>query len=205
MVEMRVEHDEAFEIIVSVLAIALALTFVATGLDIVPSEFVFYMAAFVITIGSGFVLHELSHKYFAIKYGARARFKAWPRGLAGGLALAVIPQLFGIRAPLFIAPGAVYIYAMRHISTRENGIISLAGPATNWALSFLFYGISIAFSGNIIIAQVADLGARANMGLAMFNLLPIFPLDGSKVAAWDWKIWIAAFAFSFLAFGVLGF
>ena len=205
MVEMHVGQGEAFEIVVSILAISLALSFVASGLNIEPSRFKFLMAAFTITIGSGFVLHELAHKYYAVKYGAKAQFKAWPLGLAGGLALAIIPQLFQFRAPLFIAPGAVYIYAMRHISAKENGIISLAGPATNWLLAFVFFAIAISIPDNIIISQVADLGARANMGLAMFNLLPIFPLDGSKVMAWDWKVWLGAFAFSFLGFGVLGF
>lgn len=205
MVDMRVSKQEAFEMIVSILAIALALSFIASGLEINPSEFIFLMAAFTITIGSGFVLHELAHKYFAIKYGAKAQFRAWTLGLAGGLALAIIPQFFGWRAPLFIAPGAVYIYSMRQISTRENGIISLAGPAMNWVLAFIFIAMSFAFSGNIIINQIAELGARANMGLAMFNLLPIYPLDGSKVISWNMGIWIAAFAFSFFGFSAMGF
>ncbi len=204
MIEMRVDRDEAFEMAVSILAIALALSFVSSGLSIEPSRFIFLMAAFTITIGSGFVLHELAHKYYAIKYGAKARFKAWPLGLAGGLALAIIPQIFGWRAPLFIAPGAVYIYAMRHISMRESGIISLAGPAMNWVLAAIFLVIAVSLPGNVIISQVAALGASANFGLAMFNLLPIFPLDGSKVIAWNWQVWLAAFAFSFIGFGFLG-
>jgi hypothetical protein len=40
---------------------------------------VFYIVISIITLGSGFVLHELAHKYFAIKYGARARFQASSR------------------------------------------------------------------------------------------------------------------------------
>jgi len=205
MGEFYVGREEAFEMAVSILAIALALSFVTAGLSIEPSRFLFLMAAFTITIGSGFVLHELAHKYVAIKYGAKARFSAWTLGLAGGLALAVIPQIFGWRAPLFIAPGAVYIYSNRQISIRENGIISIAGPVANWVIALSFLALGLAFGGNVIVAGVADLGIRANMGLAMFNLLPIFPLDGSKVINWDWRIWLAAFAFSFIGFSMFGF
>jgi len=200
-----VGRQEAFEMAVSILAIALALSFVAAGLNIEPSRFIFLMAAFTITIGSGFVLHEMAHKYYAIKYGAQARFSAWPLGLVFGLGLAIVPQMFGWRAPLFIAPGAVYIYANRQLSRMENGIISLAGPAANWAIALAFLALGILFISNPVMASVADLGIRANMGLAMFNLLPIFPLDGSKVISWSMPIWVASFVFSFLGFSMFGF
>ncbi|VVC00403.1 Peptidase family M50 [uncultured archaeon] len=202
MVEMRVDRDEAFEIAVSILAISLVFTFVEGGLNVQPSTFVFYMIASVITLGSGFVLHELSHKYFAIKYGAKARFKAWPAGLALALGLAVIPQILGWGAIFFIAPGAVYIYSVRGISVKENGVISLAGPAMNWVLAFIFLMLMLVVQPGVIVSTVLYFGFRVNLMLALFNLIPIFPLDGSKVLAWDMKIWLAAVAISFLGLGV---
>ncbi|MEM2137683.1 MAG: hypothetical protein QW568_01200 [Candidatus Anstonellaceae archaeon] len=201
-VEFRIDQDEAFEMIVSILAIALAFVFSCYGLNIEPSRFLFVLAAYVITVGSGFILHELAHKYYGIKYGARARFKAWPLGLALGLGLAIIPQIFNMPLPLFIAPGAVYIYAMRHINPKENGIISLAGPAMNWAIAFVFLGVFF-LADNFIVQTVALIGVSVNLGLAFFNLIPIFPLDGSKVMAWNWKIWLAAILFAFVLSGLL--
>ncbi|MCX8174928.1 MAG: site-2 protease family protein [Candidatus Micrarchaeota archaeon] len=206
MVEMHVDKDEAFEMAVSILAIALVFTFYDRGLSVEPSAFIFYMAAGVITLGSGFVMHELAHKYFAIRYGARARFKAWPAGLALALALVVVPQIiWGPAAAIFfIAPGAVYIYALRGISIRQNGIISLAGPAMNWAVAAVFLALAVIFSQSILLSTVLLFGFRVNLMLALFNLIPIPPLDGSKVVAWDWRVWLGAVLVSFFGMGIPG-
>ena len=82
---------------------------------------------------------------------------------------------------------------MRHISPKENGIISLAGPVTNVVLAGVFLVMAFVFSSNSIIAGVAKIGITVNLLLAWFNLLPIFPLDGSKVLSWDWRVWLAVF------------
>lgn len=201
---MRIDRQEAFDIIVSILAIALVFTFYQLGLKLEPSTFLFYMAAAIITLGSGFVLHELSHKYFAIKYGARARFVAWPMGLALALAVVIVPQvIWGPGAGIFfIAPGAVYIYAMRPISIKENGIISIAGPAANWVLCAVFLMPLLFLDVPLQLGRILSIGFMVNAWLALFNLIPIYPLDGSKVFAWDWKVWLAAAAFSLFLVGL---
>lgn len=76
---------------------------------------------------------------------------------------------------------------------RKRGIIyvSLAGPVTNFILAYLslfIEGILMKFgsSSSVVIwvlCQLCYYSAVINIGLALFNLVPIPPLDGSKVVA----------------------
>ena len=86
------------------------------------------------TAGIGFLLHELAHKFVAQYYGCEAEFRSMDQMLyfAVGLSLFV-----GI---LFAAPGAVMIAG--GVTRKENGIISVAGPLTNYVLAGIFYLIS---------------------------------------------------------------
>ena len=74
---------------------------------------------------------------------------------------------------------------------RKKGIIcvSLAGPAANFIvamISVVIEGVLVKF-GSLdsqtvtIFLLLAEYSARINIGLAVFNLLPIPPLDGSRV------------------------
>lgn len=199
----NIDRKEAADILVSVFAIALALSIYSGYTGVLA--FASMMLIFTITIGAGFVLHELMHKLVANMFGAYASFQAWRTGLllmVGLALLSLVPGLGGI--PLFLAPGAVYIYA-RSLGTRENGIISIAGPLTNIAVALFFFVAGIMFYSVSWIATVSYLGAYANFFLAFFNLLPLYPLDGSKVVRWSWPAWLLATVFSLGGLLLLGF
>ena len=196
-----ISKDEATQIGISVVAIALAfaLAFPPSPLDLIkyPKEFISFFFVSLVTIGSGFILHEMAHKITAIHYGAWARFQMWTQGL-------ILMLVFAIFGFLFAAPGAVYIYS-NNITRRENGIISVAGPVTNLLLVLIF--AVLALSAPVYIPftfangelNVWALGAQLNLILAIFNMLPMFPLDGSKVFAWNKLVWVAVVA---LCFGI---
>ncbi|VVB98422.1 Uncharacterised protein [uncultured archaeon] len=141
------------------------------------------------------MLHELAHKFVAIRFGGYAEFKMWWQGLA----LALVTSLAGI---VFVAPGAVYIYAPR-VTKMQNGLISLAGPLTNLAISMIFLALSVVFPMkmalplNIVDGSAFFFASKINLWLGMFNMIPVFPLDGSKVMDWSFAVW-AAFAAIFL-------
>lgn len=198
--------DEAVQIAISVLAISVALGIVFAepgGMISYPKEFLLFLAPLIVTVGSGFILHEMAHKLVAIYYGAQARFQMWTQGLIFMLATSFIGVLFA-------APGAVYIYS-NNINRKQNGLISIAGPLLNVGLAFFFiilemiapitqffsflYLLGPGYEGYGMIGgmlHVWRFGAAMNIMLALFNMIPAFPLDGSKVFAWNKGIWIMA-------------
>jgi Zn-dependent protease len=139
-------------------------------------------------VGTAFIFHELAHKYTAQKYGCWAEYRMWETGLIFAFFLAVVTKgLF-----VFAAPGAVYISpGMYGITQRQNGIISVSGVVANLALALIFYFIGFGY------------GVVINAFLALFNMVPFPPLDGSKVREWDTRVWVGimVFAYVFLRLG----
>ncbi len=148
-----------------------------------PSAALESLGVSLLTVGTGFVLHELMHKFVAERYGYWAEFRMWPLGIL----LALMTSLIGF---IFAAPGATYISGST-ITTRENALISLAGPLTNLTIGILF--LPFLLLGNGIWAEIGSLGFGVNTFLALFNMLPILPLDGAKVFGWSKVIWGGVF------------
>lgn len=159
------------------------------------ASFLIFFSISLIAVGSGFVLHELAHKYTAIRYGHWAEFRLSPQGLL--LALVFTVATFG--QFIFAAPGATVIIPAGYLvgfglSKKENGIISLAGPITNLILAAVFYSLS--FLSQLIQGSIAHwflllciYGSFINVWLAAFNLIPIGVLDGRKIISWNPLVW----------------
>jgi len=130
-------------------------------------------------VSTSFIFHELAHKVVAQRYGAWAEFRVNPMGLL----MAMVIALFGF---LFAAPGAVYIRGM--IDRRMNGRISAAGPLVNLMIGGSALVVALLTSG--MIGDIMMLFATLNAFLAIFNLLPIPPLDGSKIYPWNMPVYI---------------
>lgn len=184
------EKGELIDIAVSVIAISVAFSIKGLLFGAQPDFKIFPII--IVTVGLGFVLHELAHRFVAKRYGAVAFYRGWQSGLM----LMLFTSLFGF---IFAAPGAVYIYAP-HLTRRQNGIISLAGPLTNLLLAilFLFVGVVIGIGvnsniGESLAEQFLLYGFATNIWLGFVNMIPIPPLDGSKVMSWDFTAWAIVF------------
>ena len=132
-----------------------------------------------LTVGVGFLLHELAHKVVAVRFGQVAAFQAD----YGMLFLAVMAGFAGF---LFAAPGAV-VHRGR-ITDRENGLVALAGPVTNLLLVALFLPLAVAGPG--LLGTVGTQGLFINLLLAGFNMIPFGPLDGRKVLSWSLPVYL---------------
>ncbi|MBT3395213.1 site-2 protease family protein [archaeon] len=129
-----------------------------------------------LTVGLGFLAHEIAHKYVAQRYHCYAEFRAFDKMLI----LAIFMSFFGF---VFAAPGAVMIRGV--INRERNGKISLAGPITNIIIA-LFFLLLLNLS---ILPMLSKYGLLINSWLALFNMIPFGNLDGSKILRWDKKIY----------------
>ena len=62
-------------------------------------------------------------------------------------------------------------------------LVALAGPLSNFLLAFICFGgvaLAVRFE-NVFWMELMMLSVRVNLGFMLFNLLPIPPLDGSRV------------------------
>ncbi len=171
-------RQERYDLLRSWLLVSLAFAFFMTGIGFDMTHLVllvFSLVTALVTVGIGFLFHELSHKWLANRYGCHAEYKADSLMLLISLVISV----FGV---FIAAPGAVHISG--HADKDENGKISLAGPAANIVLALLFMALFFLLP-NVVLSRAAGLGAIINSSLALFNLIPVGIFDGAKVLAWN--------------------
>ena len=138
----------------------------------------------------GLTIHELAHAYTAYKLGdmtakndGRLTFNPLKHIDPLGFILIVIAG-FGWAKPVGFNPDN-----LKH-KHRDEILISLAGPFSNFLLAILFLIVARMlfflpyFHGTptgLVVVNLLVLWAVINFGLFVFNLLPIPPLDGSHV------------------------
>ncbi len=182
------EIEEIKQLIISAVVLAFVFGFAYSGGFGGISNLVVYFPVALFVVSLGFVLHELGHRTIAKRFDCHAEYRIWKQGLL----FAVLITLVTNGAFIFAAPGAVMIYPKADIwgraaslTRKKMGLISIAGPAMNIALAAVFIALNFVFPSFIF-----SLGAFINIWFALFNMIPFPPFDGSKIFAWNWRIWL---------------
>ena len=135
-------------------------------------------------------LHELSHGFVAYRLGDNTAKDA------GRLTLNPLKHIDPMGLLMLLVAHVGWAKPvpvnMRNFQDPKRGMAmtALAGPVSNMLITVVFlffYGLAYppaALSGNSLAltgAQLLLVTAHLSLGLGLFNLLPIPPLDGSKV------------------------
>jgi Zn-dependent protease len=155
------------------------------------------LAIAAIGVGTGFLLHELAHKFTAQRYGFVADYEASPMGLLLAVGLSILTN----GGFVFAAPGAVMIrgkripygqsrdYYWNNLQNeKEFASISVSGAVVNLILAVFFIMVSLIIADQFII-NVLWRAAFINVFLAGFNMIPFGPLDGAKVWRYNPVLW----------------
>jgi Zn-dependent protease len=116
----------------------------------------FVGVAFMIAVFASVVAHELGHALTARSFGIETR------------------QI------LLLPIGGVAQIEQSRMRPRVELLVALAGPV----VSFLLAGVLFTFgavTGDVTPNSFLGALAWANLGLAVFNMLPAFPMDGGRV------------------------
>lgn len=128
------------------------------------------------------VPHELLHKYVAERLGYLAYFRISRKLIIISLITSLLPYF------KVIAPGYVVIYTWGPLPRRDEALIAVAGPLTNFAIVLVTLPLYV-LTGSDLYGLIL----WVNSIVLFFNLLPIPPLDGSRILRYRKSLWLLLF------------
>ena len=135
------------------------------------------------------ILHELGHSLVAVRLGIPVR-----------------------SITLFIF-GGVALLEKEPSRPRDEALIALAGPAVSLSLGMFFGGLVFVLGAQTPVGTTAAWLAGINGVLALFNMIPGFPLDGGRVlravlwaykSDFGWATTVASQVGGLAAYGFMG-
>lgn len=151
-------------------------------------EIIFFIAVLVFSV----VLHEVAHGYMALFLGDPTA------KLAGRLTLNPIPHVDPLGSLILpglmsLIPGGIIFGWAKPVPFNPYNLragkwgpalVAIAGPVSNFLIAVVFAVVirsatDLGLSGEVV--KLSSMIVMMNIALALFNLIPVPPLDGSKI------------------------
>jgi len=172
---------EIRSLIIAILAIAFIISFKEWGIgrfDLKLGLFNYFNAILIVALS--FLVHISIQRLWALSIGFRLEWKMWSFGLLFGLIMAFLTN--GL--VWIILPGGFIVHHMAghrlgffryDINYWAVGLIAVTGPFASILLAAIFKSLSVVVANSLIQKVIVF-----NIAFALYSLLPIPPLDGSK-------------------------
>ena len=133
--------------------------------------------------------HEFAHAWVAVKLGddtprKDGRVTLNPLAHVDWIGTVLLPAVTSLLAGGFLGWGRPVQTDPGQLRGGLNGlaVVALAGPASNIVFALLLAAAAVVFAGVApAFAGFAARGVQLSLYLAIFNLMPVPPLDGSKL------------------------
>ena len=133
--------------------------------------------------------HEFAHAWVATRLGddtprLQGRLTLNPLAHVDWLGTTILPALTSLFGGGLIGWGKPVQSNPAKLRWGLNGlaVVAMAGPASNVVFALILAGVARATAGFApALAQFAARGVNLSLYLAIFNMLPVPPLDGSKL------------------------
>ncbi|HET7747198.1 MAG TPA: site-2 protease family protein [Vicinamibacteria bacterium] len=169
-------------------------------MDLSPDRIVIGLVAYVVLLFS-LSFHESAHAWMALRMGDRTAHDEGRISLnplvhidpVGTVLLPLFQMLTGVPTLGWAKPTPVQAGNFRPGLFRKGQVyVAGAGPLSNLILAVVCTALfAIGYHTRLLTPRSDDFGTmllitgvQLNIGLAIFNLIPIPPLDGSWVASW---------------------
>ncbi|MBN1762513.1 MAG: hypothetical protein JW878_05485 [Methanomicrobia archaeon] len=146
------------------------------------SLFLENLPAYLIGAGLVLIVHEFMHNFTSHRFGVESEFRT---SAVGMIAVAITSVLFGT---VFAVPGKTILYG--EPTQDQRGKIALSGPVLSFIMVLLFWLLADygGFLGSIGLA-----GFNVAFIMAVYEMLPITPMDGKEVKSWKRWVWALFF------------
>lgn len=152
------------------------------------TDAMFYIAVLIMSV----VIHEVAHGYVALWYGDKTALHAKRLtlnpvrhlDLFGSIIIPLV--LFLANSPFMFGWAKPVPYNPDNLSDKKWGSIAVAaaGIVANFSIAIVF-GLFLRFASDFGMSEqlvyIVSLVVIVNLILAIFNLIPLPPLDGSKI------------------------